>query len=140
MYNKDLVFLYKTCIFAHKSEGMATHACFLCMGSNTETYKNLLFARGRLQEFFPDIHFGEEAWTEARTFRHNRAPFLNQTGRFHTPLSKDKVMVIFKQIERQAGRTKDDKLNEIVKLDIDLLQYDGIVLKPEDMKLPYVNP
>lgn len=138
MYNKDLVFLYKTCIFAHKLEPMDAHSCLLCMGSNTEPAKNLQMARESLQRFFPDIRFGEEQQTEAHTFSYNRSPFLNQTGRFHTLMSKEKVLAICKQIERLAGRTQEDKSREIIKLDIDLLQYDHLILKPEDMKLPYV--
>lgn len=140
MYNKDLVFLHKTCIFARKLERMASHTCFLCMGSNTESSKNLQFAREWLQRFFPDIRFGEEMQTEARTFYHNRTPFLNQTGRFHSDMPKEEIVAICKHIERLAGRTQEDKSREIVKLDIDLLQYDHLILKPEDMKLPYVNP
>lgn len=108
------------------------------MGSNTEPAKNLQMARKSLQRFFPDIRFGEEQQTEAHTFSYNRTPFLNQTGRFHTLMSKEKVLAICKQIERLAGRTQEDKSREIIKLDIDLLQYDHLILKPEDMKQPYV--
>lgn len=118
---------------------MDTHACFLCMGSNTKPARNLQMARKSLQRFFPDIRFGKEMRTEAHAFRHNLTPFLNQTGYFHTSMSKEEVTAICKQIERQAGRTQEDKANEIVKLDIDLLQYDHLALKPKDMELPYVK-
>lgn len=36
------------------------------------------------------------------------------------------------KIERDHGRTADDKARGIVKIDIDLLCYDGEVLKPQD--------
>ena len=49
-----------------------------------------------------------------------------------TPLTASQVRECLKKIERDHGRTPDDKARGIVKIDIDLLCYDGEVLKPQD--------
>ena len=43
-----------------------------------------------------------------------------------------------KDIEREAGRTPEEKKQEIVRLDIDLLSCDNRVYKPEDLKRDYI--
>ncbi len=43
------------------------------------------------------------------------------------------------KIERDHGRTPEDKSRGIVKIDIDLLCYDGELLKPEDWQRGYVR-
>ena len=43
-----------------------------------------------------------------------------------------------KNIEREAGRTPEEKEQEIVRLDIDLLACDSKVYKPEDWKRDYI--
>jgi 2-amino-4-hydroxy-6-hydroxymethyldihydropteridine diphosphokinase len=55
-----------------------------------------------------------------------------------TDLSREELREMFKQIERSAGRTADDKSHEIVRLDIDLLTYGDELLKPADMERDYV--
>lgn len=109
------------------------HYCFICIGSNTAPIRNLELARKALREFFPDIAFDKEVETDALLFYTNLAPFHNQTGRFYSALDKQEIKSICKQIESRAGRLTEDKGAEIVKLDIDLLQYDDEVLKPEDL-------
>ena len=41
-------------------------------------------------------------------------------------------------LEREAGRTPEEKKQEIVHLDIDLLSCDSRVYKPEDLKRDYI--
>lgn len=60
-------------------------------------------------------------------------------ARFSTALSADSLHRLFKELERRSGRLPEDKPAGIVKLDIDLLVYDGEVLKPEDMEREYVR-
>ena len=48
-------------------------------------------------------------------------------------------MILFKQIEQQSGRTPESKNNGIIPLDIDLLQWNDTILKPEDFRRPYVQ-
>ena len=87
----------------------------ICIGSNVNRKENLALARKRLSELFPNIRFSAEADTDA-----------------------DEIILHLKDIEREAGRTPEEKKQEIVRLDIDLLSCDSRVYKPEDLKRDYI--
>lgn len=98
----------------------------------------MALARRRLSELFPDIRFSSEVET-APLFFHRQDLFSNQVARFVSNLQADEVVACLKSIEREAGRTPGDKSLEIVRLDIDLLQCDSVVHKPEDLKRDYIR-
>ena len=89
------------------------HKCIICIGSNYNRKENLLLARKRLADLFPSIRFTTERETQPLFFR--------------SPA-----------IEKCAGRRPEDKKEEKVCLDIDLLFFDDRVLKPEDLKREYI--
>ncbi len=117
---------------------MNTHHCLICLGSNEGYTQRFAHAREALCIHFPDIRFSKEMETEAigDLFL---SPFCNQLAQFTTSLSAEDTRCILKQIEKDNGRTPEDKAMGIVKLDIDLLMYDAIVLKPEDMERDFVQ-
>ena len=47
--------------------------------------------------------------------------------------------VVVENIEQEQGRLPEDKVQGIVKLDIDLLVYDDDVLKPKDLEREFVK-
>ena len=106
--------------------------CLICIGSNYNRKKNLLLARQRLQALFPTVRFATEEETEPLYLR-SFALFSNQVAEFVTVVDE------LKAIEREAGRRPGDKVKEKVCLDIDLLMYDGKILRPKDMKREYVR-
>lgn len=114
------------------------HSCLVCIGSNYNRKENLLLARRRLTDLFPSIRFAEEQDTKPLFF-HNPALFSNQVAAFFSADSAEKVVEALKTIEREAGRLPNDKKIEKVCLDIDLLMYDDVVRKPEDMQKAYVQ-
>ena len=117
---------------------MTQHSCLLCIGSNMARHIHMENARKSLTEHFPDIRFGEEMETEA-IGGNFLSPFSNQVATFSTSLSAEEVRCILKGIERDNGRTTEDKAQGIVKLDIDLLKYDTLVLKPADLEKDFVT-
>ena len=117
---------------------MNQHSCLLCIGSNMARHIHMEDARKSLTEHFPDIRFGKEMETEA-IGGNFLSPFSNQVATFATSLSAEEVRCILKGIERNNGRTTEDKAQGIVKLDIDLLMYDDQVLKPKDMEREFVK-
>lgn len=60
--------------------------------------------------------------------------FSNQVARFVSHLQPAEILPLLKAIECEAGRTPEEKWQEVVRLDIDLLSCDGIVYKPDDLK------
>ena len=109
----------------------------ICIGSNVNRKENLALARKRLSELFPNIRFSAEADTEPLFFR-RQALFANQVARFTSDSDADEIILHLKDIEREAGRTPEEKKQEIVRLDIDLLSCDSRVYKPEDLKRDYI--
>ena len=116
---------------------MNLHTCLLCLGSNLDGATRLSAARKALLSHFPDIRFSQEMVTEAIGTGF-LSPFHNQVARLTTPLSAEEVRVILKGIEQAQGRLPEDKANGIVKLDIDLLVHNGVVLKAKDLEREFV--
>lgn len=117
---------------------MDKHECLLCLGSNYNYKDGLQAARMALLQAFPDIRFSAELETKA-IGGHFLSPFGNQLARFTTHLPAEDIRCALKQIERDNGRTPEDKARGIVRLDIDLLKYDERILKPEDMERDFTQ-
>ncbi len=118
---------------------MNTHTCLIGIGSNFEGQKNLSFARQELANYFPDIVYSEEIITSPLFLQKNKDPFSNQLAHFTSKLSAEEIKRICKIIEERAGRTDEEKRSEIIRLDLDLLKFDEMILKPQDMKREYIK-
>ena len=112
--------------------------CIICIGSNYHRKENLLTARGKLQKSFPTIRFASEMETEPFNLK-NTALFSNQMALFTSDLEEEYITNILKKIESEAGRHPEDKAEERICLDIDLLMYNEKCLKPEDVKRGYIQ-
>lgn len=108
------------------------------IGSNWQREEHMKQARCRLKEYFPGIRFSEEVETEPLFFQRSDK-FSNQVACFTSSKSVEEVKWLLKSIEREAGRNPEDKAQEIVKLDIDLLQCDDCILKPQDLERPFIK-
>ena len=113
------------------------HKYIVCIGSNYNRTENLTFARQKLAEQFSPIYRAPELETEPLFFK-NPALFSNQVIMFFSDKDEELVKRILKDIELASGRLPEDKKEEKVSLDIDLLSFDDRVLKPEDLKREYV--
>lgn len=112
--------------------------CFIGLGSNESTADTLLAARAELQAAFPGIRFGRIRLTQPIDFSSPRT-FFNTAAVCDSLFTAEQLKARFKEIERALGRRANDKLQGIVKIDIDLLSYGGRVLKPADWERPYVR-
>ena len=116
---------------------MNQHSCLLCLGSNYNRHLHMEEARKALIELFPTIRFSEEMTTEAIGDKF-LSPFSNQVAKLETSLTIEEIRNLLKKIEKDNERLPEDKGQGIVKLDIDLLMYDDLTLKPSDMENDYV--
>ena len=103
------------------------HKCIICIGSNYNRKENLFFARQKLADLFPSIRFTSEQETQPLFFR-SPALFSNQVAQFFSEAGEERVRKELKAIEKSAGRRPEDKKEEKVCLDIDLLAFDDRVL------------
>ena len=67
------------------------------------------------------------------------ALFANQLARFSSDYTQLEVEAVLKRIEQEAGRLPEDKEQEIVKLDLDLLLCGDCVCRPQDMERDYIR-
>ena len=114
------------------------HACLVCLGSNKDGHFHLMSAQQALLMHFNEVHMGQIVVTRAEG-NIKQADYLNQAARFRTKLCVEDVERILKQIEKKNGRTFNDKMKGSVPLDIDLLVYDDILLRPNDLEKAYVK-
>lgn len=124
----------------------------LCLGSNSDdAIQNLEKARWLLEQClsnkskqlsfeskFPRWTSPEWTKPEPETKDKLQKKYLNQLGLLQVTHKKEEVYRQTKNIEQLLGRRNSDKDAGLVSIDIDLLVFDGHILKKEDMKRKYV--
>ena len=112
--------------------------CIVGLGSNENTPSAILSAQAELERIFPDIIFSRLTRTAPVDFVSPRL-FYNCVAACTTARSLTEVHDLLKQIEAALGRKPEDKACGIVRIDLDLLSYDGEILKPMDWGRTYVE-
>lgn len=112
--------------------------CFLCLGSNTDRCLRMEAARQALKKYFPNIRFSQEMETKALG-EGMLSPFSNQIAQMETDYPLKQIRRILKDIEANNGRMPEDKQKGIVKMDIDILTYGQLIIKPDDLQRDYVQ-
>lgn len=110
----------------------------LSIGSNTFAKTNIDKAKRMLLFLFPDIVFSEPILTEPEDDKYAYL-FRNVLAKANTEMSPEEVIDKIKQTERAVGRTPRDKYLGRMIIDIDLIQYDSRILRPQDYERDYVQ-
>ena len=110
----------------------------LGIGTNTDVCFNMKQATDYLRFYFPNIKFTStiETMPYGDMFT---TPFVNALAYFKTDLSKDEILLQLKLIEKTMGRLPSHKEEGIVVIDIDLVQWNNEILKPDDYKRNYIK-
>lgn len=112
--------------------------CTVGLGSNENTPSVILSAQAELKRIFPDIIFSRLTRTSPVDFVSPRL-FYNCVAACTTARTLTEVRDLLKRIEAALGRKSEDKARGIVRIDLDLLLYDGEILKPTDWERTYVK-
>ncbi len=110
----------------------------LSIGSNTFAKTNIDKAKRMLSFLFPDIVFSEPILTEPEDDKYTYL-FRNVLAKADTEMSPEEVIDKIKQTERAVGRTPRDKYLGRMIIDIDLIQYEDRILRPQDYERDYVQ-
>ncbi len=110
----------------------------LSLGANSNSEINIAAADDLLRSNFVSIYFSEPVYTEP-IGDIKTGLFLNQVAIAYTSNYPDEINKILKQVERTLGRTPESKVQGSIPIDIDLLQWNEQVLKPDDLQRDYVR-
>lgn len=87
--------------------------------------------------FGSDIVFSRSVWTAPIGIDSDN--FLNCLVFTHTTHKLEYIIKAMKHIERLCGNRKRARSNNIVKMDIDVLRYDEIILHENDWSRNYIK-
>lgn len=119
---------------------MEKHTLYISIGTNLPTAEQVLnWTKRKLSEAFR----GEALYSTAVKTDPIKMPkspqFTNQVVRIVTTVPKAFAKPLLKSIERQLGRTDEDKSRQVVRVDLDILCSDGEIIKPEDWERDYIK-
>lgn len=117
--------------------GGELHQVILCLGSNRDKEANMERATEILLARFPHIRLSVTVATEPVDSPTSDL-FLNRVALLYSELSANSIVDILKEIEMELGRKRTDKLTGSIPIDIDLIAYDDMIVKPNDMERDYV--
>lgn len=121
---------------------MKCHRVIISIASNYEQEENLRRAHECLEQVLALLRYTEQLWTEPITTGHSAStspPYLNQLVEAYTTLDADELQRQLKAIEHQMGRTIDDRRQNIVRIDLDLLLHGDCRYHVNDWPRPYVQ-
>lgn len=115
-----------------------TNRIIVGLGSNQDKERNMERAVALLQAYFESICYSDAVYTVPVGGSYGGALFLNRVAVAYSPLSPTELNILFKRIEQAVGRRPEDKAQGRIAIDIDLVQWNDDVLKPDDLSREYV--
>ncbi len=113
------------------------HEVIMAIGSNAGQEANVCFAIEKLKEVVGGMACSRKVWTEPIGVRSGM--FLNCVVAGKTMLGRGEMESCVKGIEALCGRNPEETRAGMVRLDIDLLKYDGEIFHAEDWERTYVR-
>ena len=114
-----------------------THYILLALGSNVAAELHIEQAKALLSAVFPQLRFSRSLITPAIGIV--SPPFINCLAEGYCSVQLEEVLVALKNIEAEMGSVSEDRKKGIVKIDIDLLQFDGTKRKADDWGRDYIQ-
>lgn len=114
------------------------HTFLLSIGSNTYSERNVAKAKKALEQCFQGIVFTPTYWSDPYGEKYKRR-FLNMLAKANTHASSQLICQKMKDLEKELGRIPADKEKGRVVIDMDLIEYDGEILRPKDYERSYVR-
>lgn len=114
----------------------------ILLGSNSDADKQMALAVERLQTAFPaNIRFSAILKSHDETENCGKVlespSYLNAICLAQTELTMDRVLSIIKAMETDMGRKRGLKAKGLVAIDLDLVVWNGVVLRPGDVTQAY---
>lgn len=112
----------------------------ISIGSNEDRQHNMTIVHEHLDARFGTVHYSSIIETTPLGGISRPVNFLNQLACFESQLSPEEVSLQLKEIETVMGRTQEERKQEIIRIDLDLLTCDGTPLRSEqEINRPYIR-
>lgn len=112
----------------------------ISIGSNEDRQNNMTLARQHLDALFGFIRYSTAIETAPLAGISRPEKFLNQLACLESPLPPEEVNHHLKEIEKTMGRTQEERRQEKIRIDLDLLACDEVPLRPEqEINRPYIR-
>ncbi len=115
------------------------HTILICIGCNTDTDKQTTRAREWLTAHFPGARFTPVVHSAAYGKTADAVPYANMLCESTTPLDETSLTTLLHIGEAALGNTKERRLQDLIFMDFDLLQYDNDKRHLNDWQRPYVQ-
>lgn len=110
----------------------------VAIGSNHHRTDNIREVQSILRETYPEVRFSTPEITEPIGLPDSSRSFLNLVAVLLTEQEMSEVKAFFKQVEKEMGRNDEDTREGIVPIDIDIIEWNDEVYKPQDMVRSYI--
>lgn len=112
------------------------HQVYLCFGSNAGCREaNIEAARRRVEAVAQSLRMS--APRESNDASGLGAPYVNVVAECRTALCLEELRSLLRRFEAEGGRTAESKARGVMPIDIDIVEWDGVVLSPDDFNRPY---
>ncbi|MCD6355864.1 MAG: 2-amino-4-hydroxy-6-hydroxymethyldihydropteridine diphosphokinase [Anaerolineaceae bacterium] len=117
---------------------MEKHTVFISLGSNLgNRQQSLQSAIDRMAPEVTPLSFSKIYETPPWGYT-NQPPFLNQIVKAKTELSPKDLLLKLKKVEGDIGRQPNFRFGPRI-IDLDILLYDDVVFKTEDLIIPHLE-
>jgi|TARA_B100001057_G_scaffold305886_1_gene306045 2-amino-4-hydroxy-6-hydroxymethyldihydropteridine diphosphokinase len=106
---------------------------FISLGSNLDSHQNMRLVKTYLDSYFT-VTYSSLYETPAEGF--DGENFLNMVCKFESEKNPYEIRHILKDIEKDMGRTANQKGMSNRVIDLDLILYGDLILKDSELELP----
>ena len=110
----------------------------LSVGCNHHRSKHISQVTALLRNRYPKSRFSTPEMTQPIDAPQEMKPFLNMVAVIYTTESREEFSAFLKKTEKEFGRDPDDEEEGIIAMDLDLLEWNDEVFKPQDFVRSYI--
>jgi 2-amino-4-hydroxy-6-hydroxymethyldihydropteridine diphosphokinase len=114
------------------------NTALIMIGSNFNADMNLEIAREKLSEYFEIVSQSSTLTTKAVGKKY-KADFVNEAIAILSDDTSEGTKAMFKQIEKEMGRTHESKTKGEIPIDIDLIFWNDNLVHEDYNRFPFVK-
>jgi len=107
----------------------------ILLSSNRKANRNLELAKSYISEEFDKVVFSESI--ESESIDTDFGSYLNAVGILRTEIGIEEIQKYLKRLESTLGRVRGSEAKGIVTIDLDLVEWNGTVMRPKDAEQEY---